>query len=65
MLEQFKNISRKRGRALLAALVAFLAAGTGYDKKVAWRGVNTDSRDGGQAASTDAAPGEPTNGKPR
>ena len=65
MLEQFKNISRKRGQALLAALVALLAASTGCDKKPAWRGVSTDSRDGGQAASTDAAPGEPANGRPR
>ena len=65
MVEQFKNISRKRGRALLAALVALITASTGCDKKVAWRGVSTDSRDSGQAASTDAAPGEPANGQPR
>ena len=57
MLEQFKTISSKRGRALLAALVALIAAITGCDEKVAWRGVSTDSKDGGQAASTDAAPG--------
>ena len=65
MLEQFKYISRKRGRALLASLVALIAAITGCDKKVDWRGVSTDSRDRGQAASTDAPPGEPANGKPR
>ena len=65
MFDQFRNISRKRGQALLAALVALIAAITGCDKKVAWRGVSTDSRDGGQAASTDAAPGEPANGQPR
>ena len=65
MFEQFKNISRRRGQALLAALVALVAAITGCDKKVEWRGVSTDSRDGGQAASTDAPPGEPANGQPR
>jgi hypothetical protein len=65
MLEQFKNISRKRGRALLAALVALIAASTGCDKKLAWRGVSTDSREGSQAAGTDAAPGEPTHDQAR
>ena len=65
MLEQFKNISRKRRRTLLAALVALIAAITGCDKKVAWRGVSTDSRDSGQAASTDAARGEPADGNIR
>ncbi len=65
MIEQFKNISRKRGRALLAALVALIAASTGCDKKVDWRGVSTDARDGGQAASNDVAPGEPVDAKPR
>ena len=63
MLEQFKNISRKRGRAFLAAFVALIAAITGCDKKVAWRGVSTDSRDGGQSTSPDAAQGEPADGK--
>ena len=65
MLDQFKNISRKRGQALLAALVALIAAITGCDKKVDWRGVGTDSRDGGHAVRTDATPGEPANGQPR
>jgi hypothetical protein len=45
MLEQSKNISRKCRQALLAALVALIAAVTGCDKKVAWRGVGTDSKD--------------------
>ncbi len=65
MLEGFKTVSRKRGRALLAALVALVAGITGCDKKVAWRGVSTDSEDRGQAASTDPPPGEPANGKHR
>ena len=65
MLDQFKNVTRKFVQALLAALVALVAAITGCDKKVAWRGVSTDSRDRGQAASTDAPPGEPANGKHR
>jgi hypothetical protein len=65
MLEGFKNVSRKRGRAFLAVLVALLAAIAGCDKKVNWRGVSTDSGDRGQAASTDALPGEPADGQPR
>jgi hypothetical protein len=62
MLEQFKNISRKRGQALLASLVALIAAITGCDKKVDWRGVSTDSRDAGRSTSPVAAPGEPADG---
>ncbi len=65
MFDRFKNNSRRNVRALRAFFLAFLAAITGCDKKVAWRGVSTDCRDGGQAASSDAAPGEPANGKPR
>ncbi|GEM_PF-1240289 len=65
MLEQFKNISRKRGRALFAALVALIAAITGCDKKVAWRGVSTDSRDAGRSTNPDAARGEPADGNTR
>jgi len=63
MLEQFKNISRRRGRTLLAALVALIAAITGCDKKVEWRGVSTDSKDAERPTNPDAAPGEPTDGK--
>lgn len=62
MLEHLKNISRKRGRAFLAALVALIAASTGCDKKVAWRGVSNDSRHAGQSTSPDAAKGEPADG---
>ena len=65
MLDQFKNVTRKRGKALLAALVALVAAITGCDQKAAWRGVTTDSSDHGQAATTTAPPGESPNGQSR
>jgi hypothetical protein len=65
MLEQLKNIGRRRGRALLAALATLVTAIAGCDKKVDWRGVSTDSRDEGRAGPTDAAPGESANGKRR
>jgi hypothetical protein len=65
MFDQFRTISRKRGRTLLAALVALIAAITGCDKKVAWRGVSTDSRDAGRSTSPDAARGEPADGNTR
>ena len=65
MLDQFKNVSRKRMQALLAALVALVAAITGCDQKVAWRGVTTDSSDHGQATTTAAPPGESPNGQSR
>ena len=65
MLGQFKNVTRKRVQGLLAALVALVAAITGCDQKVAWRGVTTDSSDHGQAATTAAPPGESPNGQSR
>jgi len=65
MFDQFRTISRKRGRTLLAALVALIAAITGCDKKVAWRGVSTDSRDAERSTSPDAARGEPADGNTR
>ena len=65
MLDQFKNVTRKRVQALLAPLVALVAAITGCDKKVAWRGVTTDSSDHGQATTTAAPPGESPNGQSR
>ena len=65
MFDHFRSISRRRGRTLDAALIAFIAAITGCDKKVDWRGVGTDSRDGGHAVRTDATPGEPADGQPR
>jgi hypothetical protein len=65
MFDQFRTISRRRGRTLLAALVALIAAIPGCDKKVAWRGVSTDSRDAGRVTSSDAAPEEPIDGNTR
>ncbi len=65
MLEQFKNISRKRGRALLAALVAFIATITGCDKKAEWRGVSTDSSDTGRSTNPDAARVDSADGNAR
>jgi hypothetical protein len=65
MFDQLRTISRKRGRTLLAALVALIAAIPGCDKKVAWRGVSTDSRDAGRVTSSDAAPEGPIDGNTR
>jgi len=65
MFDQFRNINRRSGQFLRAVLVAVLAAITGCDKKVAWKGVSTDSRDAGRVTSSDAAPGEPADDKPR
>ena len=63
MLDQFKNVTRKRVQALLAPLVALVAAITGCDQKPEWRGVTTDSSDHGQVAATAAPPGESPNGQ--
>lgn len=65
MFDRFRTIRRKRGRTLLAALVVLIAAVGGCDKKVAWRGVSTDSRDAGQSTSSEAARGEPADGNTR
>ena len=47
MFDRFRNISSGKRRAFRAVILALLAAITGCDKKVAWRGVSTDSRDAG------------------
>ena len=54
MFDQLKIICRKHGRILLAALVALIAAITGCDEKVAWRGVGTDSKDADHSADQQA-----------
>ena len=64
MFERFSNLSRRRGRALRAVLIAMLAAITGCDKKVAWRGVSTDRKAAGRAANPDATTRGPADGKP-
>ena len=65
MFRQLKIIGRRRGRALLAAVMAFITTLTGCDKKVDWRGVSTDSTDGRRASSSDAPPGDSAHGQPR
>lgn len=65
MFDRFKYLARKTGQTLLPVLVALLPAIAGCDKKVAWKGVGTDSRDGSEATSTNTAGGEPSHGEPR
>ena len=62
MLDQFKNVSRKRVRALLAAVVAFLAAIAGCDSKPGWRGVRTGAVYARPAPIPDASPGSNNHG---
>ena len=64
MFERFRNLSRGRGRALRAVLIAMLAAVTGCDRKVAWRGVSTDRKAAGRAVNPDATTRGPADGKP-
>ena len=62
MLDQFKNLSRKRVQALLAVLVALVAAIAGCDSKPGWRGVRTDAVYARPAPNPDAAPGSNNHG---
>ena len=57
MLDQHKNVTRKRVRALLAVLVALVAAIGGCDRKPRWRGVRTDAVNARPARIPDASPG--------
>ena len=57
MLDQFKNVTRKRAQALLAVLVALVAAIAGCDRKPRWRGVRTDAVYARPAPNPDASPG--------
>jgi hypothetical protein len=57
MLDQFKNVTRKRVQALLAVLVALVAAIAGCDRKRGWRGVRTDAVYARPAPNPDASPG--------
>jgi hypothetical protein len=57
MLDQFKNVTRKRVQALLAVLVALVAAVAGCDSKPGWRGVRTDAVYARPASNPDASPG--------
>ena len=62
MLDQFKNVTRKRAQALLAVLVALVAAIAGCDSKPGWRGVRTDVGDARPAPNPDASPGSNNHG---
>ena len=62
MLDQFKNVTRKRVQALLAVLVALVAAIAGCDRKRGWRGVGTDVGDVQPAPNPDASPGSNNHG---
>ena len=62
MLDQFKNLTRKRVRALLAVLVALVAAIAGCDRKPEWRGVRTDAVCARPAPNPDASPGSNNHG---
>jgi hypothetical protein len=57
MLDQFKNVTRKRVQALLAVLVALVAAIAGCDSKPGWRGVRTGTVYARPAPNPDASPG--------
>ena len=62
MLDQFKNVTRKRVQALLAALVALVAAIAGCDSKPGWRGVRTGAVYARPAPNPDASPGSNNHG---
>ena len=62
MLDQYKNVTRKRVRALHAVLVALVAAIGGCDRKPRWRGVGTDVGDARPAPNRDASPGSNNHG---
>jgi hypothetical protein len=62
MLDQFKNVTRKRVQALLAVLVALVAAIAGCDSKPGWRGVGTDAANARPAPIRDAATGSNNHG---
>ena len=62
MLDQFKNVTRKRVQVLLAVLVALVGASAGCDRKPQWRGVGTDVGDVRPASNPDASPGSYNHG---
>ena len=62
MLDQFKNVTRKRVQALLAAQVALVAAIAGCDSKPGWRGVRTGAVYARPAPNPDASPGSNNHG---
>jgi hypothetical protein len=62
MLDQFKNVTRKRVQAFLAVVVALVAAIAGCDRKPQWRGVGTDVGDARPAPNPDASSGSNNHG---
>jgi hypothetical protein len=65
MFDRFRCIRRRTGSSLLTILVALLATIAGCDKKVAWKGVSTDSREQGQGRGSADIREEPSHGEPR
>jgi hypothetical protein len=61
VLDSFKLKVRTSGLAIRAALITSLAFLAGCDKRVAWKGVATDTREARGSASPDK-PGERTDG---
>ena len=57
MLDQFKNVTRKRVQALLAVLLALVVAIAGCDSKPGWRGVRTGAVYARPAPNPDASHG--------
>ena len=62
MLDQFKNVTRKRVQALRAALVALVSAIAGCDQKPQWRGVGTDAGDSRPTPNPNASSGSNNHG---
>ena len=62
MLDQFKNVTRKRVQALRAALVALVSAIAGCDQKPQWHGVGTDAGESRPAPNPNASSGSNNHG---
>jgi hypothetical protein len=56
MFARFTFKARQLGLLLRAVLIALLAMLTGCDKKVAWRGIGTDSKDAERSPDQQAPP---------
>ena len=63
MFARFTFKARQFGLFLRAVLIALLALFTACDKKVAWRGVGTDSKDADHSADQQVAAAECRNVK--
>ena len=56
MFARFTLNARQLGLLLRAVLIALLAMLSGCDRKVAWRGVGTDSKDAERSPDQQAPP---------